>query len=112
PNGTITPNGAILVDSGSSQAFAITPNTGYHVDSVLVDGVNQGPVGTYTFNNVTASHSIRTVYTINQFTIIASAGANGTIAPSGSLVVNYGSNQSFTIAPNTGYHVDSVLVDG
>ena len=44
--------------------------------------------------------------------ISASAGAGGSITPSGTVVVNYGSNQSFAIAPNTGYQVADVLVDG
>lgn len=44
--------------------------------------------------------------------ITASAGSNGSITPSGSVTVNYGASQSFSIAPNTGYHVANVLVDG
>ena len=44
--------------------------------------------------------------------ITASAGPNGTITPSGTLSVPYGSNASFTIAPNTGYRIQDVLVDG
>lgn len=57
-NGSITPSGAVSVNSGSSQTFTITPNTGYHVADVLVDGVSQGAITTYTFNNVTANHTI------------------------------------------------------
>ena len=102
------------IDRGerSNQSFSITPNTGYHIDSVIVDGASQGPVPSFTFTNVTASHTIRAVFAINQFTIAATAGANGAISPSGSVIVNYGANQSFTITPNTGYHIDSVVVDG
>ncbi len=43
--------------------------------------------------------------------ITASAGANGSIDPSGSVVVAYGTNQTFSIEPNYGYHVADVLVD-
>src|SRR5207249_685988 len=39
-HGSISPSGAVVVDSGSDQAFAITPATGYHVADVLVDGVS------------------------------------------------------------------------
>jgi hypothetical protein len=45
-------------------------------------------------------------------TITASAGSHGSIAPSGSVTVNYGANQTFNIAANSGYHVANVLVDG
>jgi hypothetical protein len=50
--------------------------------------------------------------TIPTFTISASAGAGGSISPSGTVSVNYGSNQSFTVTPNTGYQIVSVLMDG
>src|SRR5439155_8109461 len=42
----------------------------------------------------------------------ASAEANGSISPSGKVTVNDTSNQSFTVTPNTHYHVADVLVDG
>jgi hypothetical protein len=46
------------------------------------------------------------------YTITASAGSHGSITPSGSVSVNYGASQSFSIAPSSGYHVTNVLVDG
>src|SRR5207342_340945 len=111
-NGTITPSGAVSVTIHANQLFTITPNTGYHVLDVLVDGASVGAVTTYTFSNVTAAHTIAASFAIDTRTITASAGANGTIAPNGAVVVNYGSNQTFTITPSTGYHVNTVLVDG
>ena len=45
-------------------------------------------------------------------TITATAGANGSITPSGSVQVNSGANQAFTIAPNAGYAISQVTVDG
>ncbi len=47
-----------------------------------------------------------------QYTITVSAGANGTINPSGSVAVNSGSNQSFTISAGSGYTISQVTVDG
>ena len=47
-----------------------------------------------------------------QYTITASASANGTIAPLGSVTVTQGSSQTFNMLPNAGYQVDDVLVDG
>lgn len=109
-NGAITPSSP-TVNHGSNQTFAITPNSGYVVSDVLVDGVSAGPVTSYTFSNVTASHTISATFTGTTYRIVASAGANGTISPSGNVVVASGSNQTFSFAPNTGYHVASVLVD-
>jgi hypothetical protein len=110
--GSISPAGAVEVSYGSSQTFTITPNTGYHVAGVMVDGSSVGAVTTYTFTNVTANHTIAASFAPNIYTITASAGSNGTISPSGAVVVNHGASQTFTITPNTGYYVADVLVDG
>ncbi len=110
-NGSITPSGAVVVNSGAEQAFTIAPAEGYHILDVLVDSVSVGAVGTYTFTNVTADHTIAASFAINTYTITASAGENGSITPSGAVVVNWGANQAFTIAPAEGYHILDVLVD-
>jgi hypothetical protein len=49
---------------------------------------------------------------IDQDTIIAGAGTNGSIFPSGIVILGYGSNQKFSFTPAAGYHVDTVFVDG
>jgi hypothetical protein len=62
---------------------------------------------------VQSSHTITAAFNpIPTFTIAASAGANGTISPSGTITVNQGASSSFTIAANSGFVVSSVLVDG
>jgi nucleoid-associated protein YgaU len=53
-----------------------------------------------------------TIAPIGTHTITASAGANGSITPSGSVLVNNGADQSFTITPSFGYHIDTVTADG
>jgi Tol biopolymer transport system component len=111
-NGTISPSGNVSVNYGSNQSFTITPNTGYHVANVSVDGSSVGAVTSYNFNNVTANHSISASFAINTYTITASPGSNGSISPSGNVTANHGSNQSFRMTPNTGYHVSNVIVDG
>ncbi|MCX6345305.1 MAG: DUF6055 domain-containing protein [Armatimonadetes bacterium] len=110
--GSISPTGAVVVNQGSSKTFTITPNTGYSVSQVTVDSVNQGAITSYTFNNVTANHTISATFTAQVNTITASAATGGTITPSGAVGVNYGANQSFTIAANANYAISSVLVDG
>ncbi len=61
-NGSISPSGAVKVKKGASQTFVITPNTGYVVANVKVDGVSQGSIRTYTFNNVTEAHTIEATF--------------------------------------------------
>ena len=111
-NGTISPPGASTVDCGTSLAYAITPATGYHVVDVLVDGVSVGAVSSYTFSSVSANHTIAVSFAINLYAITASAGANGTIAPSGATSVSHGASQAYTITPASCAHVADVLVDG
>ena len=57
-NGSISPSGTTAVPTGTSQAYAITPSTGYHVLDVQVDGSSVCAVTSYTFNNVVAAHTI------------------------------------------------------
>ena len=110
--GSITPSGSVSVNHGSNQTFTITPNTGYVVSNVVVDGSSVGAVATYTFNNVTAAHTISATFSVRTYTLTASAGTGGTISPSGSVSVSHGTSQTFTITPNTGYTITSVVVDG
>jgi len=112
-NGYICPSGTVTVNAGSNKTFAINPRDGYRVADVLVDGVSVGAVTVYTFNNITANHTISASFTYkNSYTITASAGANGMISPSGTVTARYGSSQTFTITPNRGYQVANVLADG
>ena len=108
--GTMTP-ATTNVNYGGSQTFTVTPDTGYQVAGVAVDGVSQGAITSYTFTNVTAAHTIAATFSINTYTITATAGSGGTMTP-GTTAVAYGGSQDFTIAPTTGYHVAIVLVDG
>jgi len=110
--GSISPSGSITVNSGADQTFTITPNTGYKIKDVLVDGISVGAVSTYTFTNVTADHTIEAVFEINSYTIKATAGVGGSITPSGLITVNYGGSQAFEIYPDKGYLIKDVLTDG
>ncbi len=56
--GTISPLGTSLVSDGGSITYTITPNIGYIVANVLVDGVSSGAITTYTFSNVKTDHTI------------------------------------------------------
>ena len=110
--GTIIPSGLILVPSGRDTAFTFNPQTGYHIDSLTIDGLRVDSLLSYTFHNVITSHSIQAWFSLNKDTIIASSGPNGSISPSGTVIVGYGGNQKFSIVASAGYHVDTVLVDG
>lgn len=61
-NGTISPVGWTSVGEGGEQTFTITPDAGYAVAKVLVDGRSVGAVSSYTFRNVTQDHTIEAVF--------------------------------------------------
>ena len=61
-NGSITPSGWSSVREGLDQTFTITPDKGYVVAKVLVDGRNVGAVKSYTFKNVTKEHTIEVIF--------------------------------------------------
>ena len=58
------------------------------------------------------SKSVAATFNTKSLTITATAGSGGSISPSGTVSVNYGGSQSFTITPNANYTIDSVVVDG
>ena len=108
-NGSINPSGGVVVNHGDNQSFTITPDTGYHVADVLVDGSSVGAVTSYTFTNVTTDHTIDASFAIDTFTVTPSvASGQGTITPDTSQTVSYNETTSFTITPDTGYHIESV----
>jgi hypothetical protein len=90
-NGTITPLGnppvsqassgstiilSVTVNRGTSQSFTITPNAGYRVAEVKVDGVSVGSTGSFSFNNVTGNHVLSATFAVNAYSIPATTGKN------------------------------------
>ena len=60
--GRISPSGSVSVARNGSRTFAITPDEGYGIASVLVDGVSVGAVEAYTFEKVTKAHTIEATF--------------------------------------------------
>ena len=60
--GSINPEGSISVTEGGSQTFAISPDDGYLIDDVLVDGISEGPISTYTFTDIIQDHTIQATF--------------------------------------------------
>ena len=76
--GSISPSGTVSVTGGTAQTFTITPSTGYVTSAVTVDGVNQGTPGSYTFSNVTASHTISVTFAASGGSSLTEAFNTGT----------------------------------
>ena len=67
PNGSISPSGAVVVPAGQAQTFTITPDTGYDIQDVLVDGVSVGARTSVTFMSAIQDHTITASFVRNNF---------------------------------------------
>jgi hypothetical protein len=73
PNGTVTPQSLRQFEYGDNQTYSITPNTGYEISDVRVDGSQQGQISSYTFTDIQRDHTITVFF----------APLNGAVVPPG-----------------------------
>ena len=114
--GSISPEGRISVARYGSKTFTITPTGTNQISEVFVDGISVGRVSSYTFNRVTANHSIEARFFTDAppyaYSIDASAGLGGRIQPSGRIWAEHWTTQTFAITPIGAYQISDVIVDG
>ncbi|MCX6121030.1 MAG: cohesin domain-containing protein [Ignavibacteriales bacterium] len=124
PHGSITPSNVVGVDYGGTQRFIFTPDANYQVDSVFVDGVEVDSLIGYSFVNVTASHSIRVVYSAivaetwtypsNGAKFAATVYSSASTVQNGSrfevLVVYYNMTNVFGTAIELGFPTDKIAI--
>ena len=89
-HGAISPSGVQNLASGGNKTFTITPDAGYHVADVLVDGASVGPVSSYAFSDVAADHTIDVVFAIDTSAIMLTSPSATTLGY-GSDVRDHGS---------------------
>ena len=109
-NGTITPS-KIDVIEGSKVKITFTPNTGYMVDKVLVNGIEKTATGNEIEITVDEEKTVEVSYKKIPFTITVEEVTGATVNPDGTVTVGYGDNKDFTITANTGYKLVKVLVN-
>ena len=115
--GFISPMGTVYVDDAENQSFTITPADCYQIASVTVDETDVTSElvnGVYTFENVTANHTIAATFEQITYTVAVTAGDNGAIThndETGDAVVNCGEDMTFTITPAEGYMIETITVD-
>jgi hypothetical protein len=110
-DGSISPSGIISLNYGSSQTFTITPNTGYYVVNVLVNGTSVGAVSSYTVKNIQGATNISATFAINTYSLTVNVGSDGS-SNIASQTVDFGSVENFEFTPDTGYSVADVVVNG
>lgn len=109
-------NGDIAVGEGSNVTLHIIPDSYYSIEDVMVDGISQGAVSQYTFNNVSGAHSVSATFTRNTKTITVAPVVNGEIRVNGSgesgttVTVDKGSEVNIDVRPNANYEIESVTI--
>ena len=118
--GTVSPSGTVTVKHGESKTFYFYPDRGYAVDKIMVNGRQMTVLGnSYTFTTVTGGVSLQVFFkeyngplpTVT-YTVTATAEKGGSISPEGISTVRYGGDLYVYFAPNTGYRLTAITVDG
>ena len=107
-NGSISPDGSVIVNHNGIQDFTVTPNTGYY--AVMSGTCGGNLVGSiYKTNPITADCTVIANFEINTYTVTPIAGIGGSINPATPQTVNYNQTTSFTVTPGTNYQISSVI---
>lgn len=64
-NGSISPQGKVSAAYGEDKTFTITPDEGYYISDVKIDGIGRGAINSYTFEDVRADHTIEAIFAKN-----------------------------------------------
>ena len=110
--GSISPGGEIEVSHGDDQGFVFMPDTGYHIERVVIDSLSMGAISEYTFERVVSDHRVEAVFHINTYTVTSTSSGGGIVSPAGSTIVEHGENFSYQLIPDEGHHIIDVLIDG
>lgn len=117
-NGAISPSGSVNVNFGAAQTFTMVPDSGYHIDRVVVDGTNQGSITNYTFYNVTTTHTITAYFSINLDTLLCQVNSRWNIVSVPLTVFDYSkitlypSSTSDAYSYDNGYLSKTMLTNG
>lgn len=106
--GSISDAGGHSVSRGDSKTYTISPNSGYHINYVEVDGNNVGAVSSYTFENVQGNHSI-SAYFLSGSTANQSNASKKNLTVIGSFS---GTSGAGSYAPGTKVTIDAGAVPG
>jgi hypothetical protein len=119
-HGSVSPSGSQTVTFGAKPTYVFSPDAGYHVGGVTVDGTPVALTGThsYTFPGVSANHALGVSFAADATTpgtVVVTPivrGGHGSVAPASPQSVALGATPTFTFTPDSGYDVAEVLVDG
>lgn len=106
--GSISPQGTRAYAAGDGQSYTMTPDNGYSLIDVQVDGRPVGVTTAYTFSNISTHHTITAIFAVSTFTVTPETGAHGAISPDSPQTLAYNSTASFTLTADAGYNIAAV----
>jgi hypothetical protein len=117
--GTINPTGDITVTVTDVTAVVVTPGVGFVFSDLLLndvsvkDAVTDEGDGTFTYSltAVGENGTLKATF-LEVFTVTFTAGANGSISPTGTLDVSTDDDTEVTITANTGYILGTCTLGG
>ena len=113
--GSVSPSGDVPVAYGDDLSITISPDAGYALFSVTLDGdevTSEVKDSVYVLSDVTSNHTVRVYFEKFVYTVSISSGMNGTVSPSGDVPVAYGDDLTISIVPDEGYRISKVTMDG
>ena len=110
--GTLTPSGAVTVQEGSDQRFTLTPNDGYELAELRVDGTPITLSNSYTFTGVTADHTLSVSFKKKTYTVRFETPTHGRLTPDGEQIVEHGDSLTLTATPDATYETLWVQANG
>ncbi len=113
-NGTVSPSGSVVVERGEDLELTITPDDGYRIASVILDGTDvtsEVKDSVFILSNVVSGHSVRVEFEVITYTVTVTAGENGSADPTTS-VVEYGKSLKIVFIPAPGYRTSYLTING
>ena len=107
PNGTASPVGTQEATHNADFVVTFSPNDGYHVNSVTVDGTNLGAPAGYLFSKVSADHTVNVSFAINNYSVESTVSPlqGGIVTGTGKF--NHGTLVTLTALPAGGYKFEN-----
>ncbi len=111
-NGTVTPDGNNTINYFDRHTYIFTPEPGYKVKDVILNGESIGTPSSYTFSEITCDQTLLVEFERIKYPVNVICGDNGSTDPSGVVQVEHGSSITINITPNELFGIDFIKVNG
>ena len=111
-NGSISTNAGSSINYFDSFTYTFTPDTGYRVKDVIINGESVGALTSYTFSEVRSDQTLRVEFEKITYSVQVICGENGDATTHGVQQIEHGSGITVKITPAEFFVVDFIKIDG